>query len=96
MLLQPRPTVWSSHSIFAFTPLGDRLLEALRDPELQRLAWEQHGFRSGLIGVQNDPAVLDVVGVPATIEQVIPMPKPAVMDQIIACLLYTSPSPRDS
>ena len=85
-ILYPRPTVWSSHPIIALTPLGDRLLEALQDSELQRLAWEQHGFRSGLIGVQNDPAVLDVVGVPATIEQVIPMPKPAVMDQIIAAL----------
>lgn len=85
-LLYPRPTVFSSHPVIALTPNGERLLAALRDPELQRLAWEQHGFRSGLTGVENDPAVLDVVGIPETVQSVIPMPRPAAMARIIEAL----------
>jgi hypothetical protein len=84
--LYPQPTVWSSHPLIALTPNGERLLAALQDPDLQRIAWERHGFRTGLLGVQNDPKALQVSGVPATIENVIPMPKPQVMEKIIGAL----------
>jgi Bacterial extracellular solute-binding protein len=84
--LYPQPTVWSSHPLIALTPNGERLLTALQDANLQRLAWEKHGFRTGLVGVQNDPKALPVRGVPATIENVIPMPKPQVMEKIIGAL----------
>lgn len=84
--LYPRPTVWSAHPLIALTPNGERLLEALQDRDVQRLAWEKHGFRSGLMGVQNDPKVLQVTGVPATIENVINLPTPQVMERIIAAL----------
>jgi hypothetical protein len=84
--LYPRPTVWSSHPLIAISPSGERLLTALQDPEIQRLAWEKHGFRSGVVGVQNDPKTLHVAGVPATIENVIPMPRAHVMERIIQAL----------
>jgi hypothetical protein len=85
-LLYPRPTVWSSHPMIALTANGERLIEALKDEEIQRIAWESHGFRSGLLGVQNDPDVLDVAGVPATIDSVMPLPRAAVMERIIQAL----------
>ena len=51
---------------------------------IQRLAWERHGFRSGLIGAQNDPAVLQVVGVPRTsVQTAQPIPRAGVMDTIV-------------
>jgi hypothetical protein len=84
--LYPRPTVWSSHPLIALTAGGERLLTALKDPDIQRLAWEKHGFRSGMIGVTNDPKVLQVTGVPAAVENVIPIPKPRVMEKIIGAL----------
>jgi hypothetical protein len=84
--LYPRPTVWSSHPLIALTANGERLLTALQDQEIQRLAWEKHGFRSGIVGVQNDTKRLPVRGVPATIENVIPMPRPQVMELIIRTL----------
>lgn len=68
-----------------------RLIDALRDRELQRLAWEEHGFRSGLLGLQNDPAVLDVAGVPETVQGVIPLPIPAVMDETVAAVSAGGP-----
>jgi hypothetical protein len=84
--LYPVPTVWSAHPIVALTPNGKRLIEAMKDKDIQRIAWERHGFRSGLIGVQNDPGVLDAVGIPREITAVIPMPGVEVMGKIIESL----------
>lgn len=85
-ILYPIPTVWSSHPIIALNERAEVLIEALQDPDIQQLAWEQHGFRSGLIGIENDPAVLEIAGIPAEITKVIPMPQPEVMDRIISAL----------
>ena len=82
-ILYPTPTVWSSHPLIARTANGRRLLEALKDPEIQRIAWERHGFRSGLPGVTSDPAVLGIEGIPLQITSVVDMPDPATMDRII-------------
>jgi len=81
-ILYPQPTVWSSHPMIALTAGGKRLLEALQDPDVQRLAWERHGFRSGLLGVQQDLWPLQVVGLPETINAVMPMPHAMVMQRI--------------
>lgn len=86
-ILYPRPTTWATHEILALTPNGVRLLEALKDTKIQQLAWERHGFRTGLIGVQNDPAVLQVVGVPRTsVQTAQQIPRASVMDQIVKTL----------
>lgn len=85
-ILYPRPDVWAAHTVISLNPNGDRLLEALKDPDLQKLAWESHGFRSGLLGAQNDPKVLQVVGVSGTVVESSPMPNAAVTEQIIAAL----------
>lgn len=84
--LYPVPTIWSSHPIIALTPKGKRLIEAMKDPVIQKLAWEEHGFRSGVMGVQNDPKLLSVTGIPETIESVIGMPSADTMTGIIEAL----------
>ena len=84
--LYPVPTVWSSHPIIALTPKGKSLIEAMKDKDIQRIAWEKHGFRSGLIGVENDPTVLNVAGIPKEITAVIPMPEVSVMERIFEAL----------
>ena len=84
--LYPVPTVWSSHPIIALNDRGKALIEAMKDDDLQRIAWEQQGFRSGLMGVQNDPSALPVVGIPQSIDAVIPMPSADVMESIINAL----------
>jgi hypothetical protein len=81
-ILYPVPTVWASHPLIAMTDKGKKLLAALKEPKLQKLAWEQHGFRSGLMGVENDPSVLEVVGLPKSIDAVMPMPNATVMNKI--------------
>lgn len=82
-ILYPEPTTWSSHPLIALNDQGKRLVHALTDDEIQRLAWEKHGFRSGLLGVENDPSVLKVVGLPATIESVQQIPSARVMTRIV-------------
>ncbi len=48
-ILYPRPTVWASHPLIALDGSGKRLIAAFKDPEIQKLAWERHGFRGGLL-----------------------------------------------
>ncbi len=78
-IIYPKPTVWSSHPLIAKSDAGNQLIEALKDERLQSIAWEQHGFRSGLFGVDNDPSVLNVGGIPADIQSVIELPKADAM-----------------
>lgn len=84
--LYPEPTVWSSHVLIPLSSGGERLMHALLDPEIQTLAWEQHGFRSGMIGVQNNPKAFNVQHIPNDIVKVIPMPSAEVMDTIVRSL----------
>lgn len=81
-ILYPVPTVWASHPLIALSENGKKLFAALKEPKIQKLAWEQHGFRSGLMGVENDPSVLEVIGLPKSIDAVMPMPSAAVMSKI--------------
>lgn len=82
-LVYPVPTVWSSHPLIALSEEGRALLEALQDEEIQRIAWQQHGFRSGSLGSTNDPADLGIDRVASEVTQVIQMPRPAVMFTIM-------------
>jgi hypothetical protein len=87
-MLYPEPTVWSGHPLIAVTDRGKLLIEALQDEDIQRLAWERHGFRSGLAGVPNDPKVVDVVALSEEVTGVVNMPHYRVMEEIIATLEF--------
>jgi hypothetical protein len=82
-VLYPEPTIFASHPLISLTADCDRLAEALVDPQLQAIAWAEHGFRTGLIGVENDPADISTISMPETVELVVPMPSAAVMARII-------------
>ena len=84
--LIPEPTVWSEHPFIALTQNGEALMTALLDPDIQKLAWDKYGFRSGVLGIENDPAILTEIGLPATIDVVTPLPAPEVMDRIMGAL----------
>ena len=55
-ILYPQPTVWSSHPLIILQEQAEGLIEALQDEEIQKIAWEQHGFRSGLAGQSRRPS----------------------------------------
>lgn len=87
-ILYPEPTVWSSHPLIPRTAEGEQFRDALLDDEIQRIAWERHGFRSGTVTGEEDPGALagDFAGIPASIDRVLQMPAPAVMERMIAAL----------
>lgn len=80
-ILYPEPTVWSSHPLIAKNDKATALIDALKnDDELQKLAWEEHGFRTGIF---DDPKILKVAGIPEAIAKIVPVPNPKVMEKII-------------
>ena len=54
VLIYPTPTVWSSHIFIALDEAGEAGIDALLDEEVQRLAWENHGFRTEVSGTDAD------------------------------------------
>jgi hypothetical protein len=81
-VLYPQPTVWSEHVVIALTDAAVPLIAAMKDPEIQRIAWERHGFRTGVGGAKN-VAPKGVTGLPATVDKVVPMPRYSVMRSIM-------------
>jgi hypothetical protein len=77
-LLYPQPTIWATHPLIARTDHGELLLNALKDPDIQRLAWERHGQRPGVLGIPIDATP----GILQQITSVIDMPAAQVMDTI--------------
>ncbi|MCA9147960.1 MAG: hypothetical protein KDA92_01610 [Planctomycetales bacterium] len=85
-ILYPQPTVWSNHPLMALNENGKRLLEALQDPDIMRIAWSAHGFRAGDIGAKSAPDLLEVPGLPASITSVVPVPSAPIMERIATTL----------
>lgn len=86
VLIYPTPTVWSSHIYIALDEAGEAGIDALMDEEIQRLAWENHGFRTEVSGTGADEDHFGVPHLAAEITQVAAMPSYAAMEKIIAAL----------
>lgn len=87
-ILYPRPTVWSSHPLVGLNLGAERLFLALLDPEVQRLAWTRHGFRTGLGGTVTvaEGSIPQALGVAPSIEAAAPMPSSRVMQKLSTAL----------
>ncbi|MEL6475803.1 MAG: hypothetical protein AAFR17_00635 [Pseudomonadota bacterium] len=85
-VIYPEPTIFASHPLISLTGTCKRLVEALQDPEVQEIAWSEHGFRTGLLGIENDPADIPVASLPERVDLVIPMPSASVMTEVIAAV----------
>ncbi|WP_199523786.1 hypothetical protein [Micromonospora craterilacus] len=73
-LLYPDPTIYSDHPLLALNSTAVRLIEALKDPEIQAIAWQTYGFRSALQVGANDVADFPDL---ALAEQIRTTPAPA-------------------
>lgn len=82
VVLYPTPTVWSSHPLIALNEKGARLIEAMQDEEIQKIAWEKHGFRTGVNGTINTN-LEGFSGIPKDIASVISMPNPNTMKKLM-------------
>ena len=83
VMIYPTPTVWSTHVYIALTDAGERGAQALLDEEVQRLAWEKHGFRTSGYGITDGALPGGVTGVAQEVTQVIPVPGYDAMKKII-------------
>ena len=86
VMIYPTPTVWSSHIYIAMDEAGTAGIDALLDPEIQRLAWEKHGFRTDVSGTDSDNGQFGVDHIAPSITQVAAMPSYATMEKIMAAL----------
>ena len=91
-MLYPSPTVWTSHPLIARTELGEQLMEAMLDPELQKLGWEITGFRPAVPGLGIDVADSPVPGILPEINSVIDLPSEQVLEQIKAATKTKPPA----
>ena len=66
VILYPMPTIWNSHCFMAFTENGKKLYEAFMDKEIEQIAWEKYGFRTGITGGTYDVSKLGI-GIPQNI-----------------------------
>lgn len=48
-VLYPDPTIYSDHPILALDANASRFLDAMKDPEIQTIAWKKYGFRSSVV-----------------------------------------------
>jgi hypothetical protein len=86
--LYPEPTVYSAHPVISLNAKADRLITALEDPEVQALAWAEHGFRGQFGGT--GAADLGIPGVPEQLDRIAPMPDAAVMVSVLERLRNTA------
>jgi hypothetical protein len=47
-ILYPEPTIYADHPILALDANAVNFITAMKDPDIQNIAWERYGFRSGV------------------------------------------------
>ena len=81
-VLYPTPTIWNSHCIATFTENGDKFYKVFENQEIQQIAWEKYGFRTGITGGNYDVSSIGV-GVPSAITSTVSSLKMDVYNQLI-------------
>lgn len=66
VILYPKPTIWNSHCLTIFSENGKKLYDAFEDKDIQQIAWEKYGFRTGISGGEYDVSKLGI-GIPQNI-----------------------------
>ncbi len=84
-VIYPEPTIYSDHPILALTADAARLIEAMKDREIQILAWERFGFRSGTEVGLNDVAAFPDVALAQQVRTIQP-PSAEVTLLLLACI----------
>ena len=85
VILYPKPTMWNTHCFAVFSENGKKLYKALQDEEIQKIAWEKYGYRTGFAG-SNYSAKKIGVNVPKTLTSTVSPLKYDYYNQLIAHL----------
>ena len=84
-VIYPEPTIYSDHPVLALTADAARLIDAMKDREIQILAWERFGFRSGTEVGLNDVAAFPDVALAQQVRTTQP-PSAEVTLMLLACV----------
>jgi hypothetical protein len=85
-ILYPTPTIWNSHCIATFTETGNIYYQAFEDAEIQEIAWEKYGFRTGVTGGNYDVSEIGITGIPQTITSTVSSLKMNMYNELISYL----------
>ena len=84
-ILYPTPTIWNSHCFMVFSENGAKLYKAFEDKEIQQIAWEKYGFRTGITGGNYDVSKIGL-GVPQSITSTVSSLKMSTYNKLIEYL----------
>ena len=73
-VLYPQPAAWGHHTMIVLTEGGRRFLNALSDPEIQAVAWAEHGLRTPGQGIRMDAKSAPVLRVATSISAAVTQP----------------------
>lgn len=85
-ILYPAPTIWNSHCIATFDEAGNEYFEVFNDKEIQQIAWERYGFRTGVTGGSYDVSKVAVSGIPQEITSTVSSLKMSMYERLIEYL----------
>ena len=85
-ILYPTPTIWNSHCIATFTENGNKYNQVFEDQEIQQIAWEKYGFRTGVTGGTYDVSKLGINGIPQAITSTVSSLKMNIYERLIEYL----------
>ena len=85
VILYPKPTMWNTHCFAVFSENGKKLYKALQDEEIQKIAWEKYGYRTGFAGSDYSAKKIGV-NVPKTLTSTVQPLKYDYYNQLIAYL----------
>jgi hypothetical protein len=84
-ILYPEPTIFADHPILTLDAQGGTLIDAMKDPEIQALAWRKYGFRSGVQFGLNSVSNFPQLPLATSLRTTTP-PSAAVTLALLACI----------
>ena len=85
-LLYPDPTIYADHPILALDPAAKGFITAMQDPDIQKIAWERYGFRSG-VSIGTDVSYFKQLALPAQLQTTSP-PNADVTLLLLRCIQH--------
>ena len=77
---------YDAHPYLAITQQGVQGIDALLDADVQKIAWEKHGFRTGVSNASANISGFQVDGLESVVTRVVATPNAKTMQTIIAAL----------
>jgi hypothetical protein len=84
-VLYPEPTIYSDHPVIALDANAGRFVDAMKDHDIQTIAWTTYGFRSGTEIGLNDVATFPSLALAQQLKTTTP-PNAAVTQLLLSCI----------